>query len=74
MYEKYNELFAQAMRETLPSIGNGLYSCLPNDMGKAIERHKELCLENGIDPMTGEMLAEPDWTKMTVRLPELPEQ
>ena len=73
MCEKYHELFSQAMRETLPSIGNGLYSCLPNDMGRAIERHKELCKKHGIDPMTGEEFVEPDWTKMTVRLPELPE-
>lgn len=74
MYEKYNELFSQAIHETLPSIGNGLYSCLPNDMGKAMERFDELCAEHGIDPITGETLAEPDWAKMTVRLPELPEQ
>lgn len=55
-YKLYNELFSQAIRETLPSIDNDLYSCLPNDIGKAIERHKELCDEHGIDPITGEML------------------
>jgi len=55
-YSRYNELFSQAMFETLPSIGNGLYSCLPNNMGKAMERFMELCKENGVDPQTGEVL------------------
>ena len=55
-YSKYFELFDKAMHEQLPSIGNGLYSCLPNDMGRAMGRFEELCKENGVDPQTGEVL------------------
>lgn len=44
------ELFHQAIKEKLPSLGAGAYSALPNDMGRAMKRYEELCNENGICP------------------------
>lgn len=43
----YFDLLDQAIKETCEPAYGG-YVFLPNDVGKAMARHKELCKENGI--------------------------
>ena len=56
----YFQLSNQAFKEELPQLGNGVYSALPNDIGRATERFIQLCEEHGICPKCGMAINECD--------------
>lgn len=53
MNEIHTELFRQAMKKELTGVGTGVYSALPNEIGRLMGCFKQLCKEHGIDPKTG---------------------
>ncbi len=49
-----SKLFCQAVIETRPRIARGVYTPRQNRTGAILKRFKALCVQEGIDPRTGE--------------------
>ena len=50
----YFQLLKQTFKEELSQLlGNGVYSALPNDIGRATERFIQLCKDHGLCPKCG---------------------